>query len=1086
MVPGLVLLALALGGALWWQGAQNARAAEAAAAQAMAAAPHAGAPPAPIVRKGRAVKVKGKSMASWIVSGAGDSTYNGTYTPSGTYGDYPLYTNANGRVLYYGGMYGWILGPATSGTAPPEGWAYEGGDALPANPWGIPEGSEASAPAPTVAEATVEDPDWPWAWWWDAPFFGNVSAFAPCAATLDGTGYLVLAGEDTRAGYDGGFELFNLSTKTFSRVLVSGDLFGSGEYSDWQTGAAYDVGDGEHIDVCSGLWDDAGTPTFTWRRFAVTPGGDASQVSTVDVALPAGAAISRFVKAGASSFRFLVCYDGDVYLASYTAGASSYTLGAGATAPALPTGYSEVACGSGGTGPPDYDLLLLSDTYYWLRHCRNASNQDRIVVCELSSGACSALDDTVLLGSHADYYQTWAWDPQRSYVQGDIGSDDGTLDSVKWRPGEDGLASLTFATAPALRRWYVLGGDERLYVMGWTNGVYSYRPFAIDTTPTPVDVTGLTGQGQSEGTLTLTSTPPVDVPGLTGQAGSTGTLTLRSMTPVEPEVAGTAGGAGTVEVRGAARLEVVGTAGGSGTATLEAPSEEVPDGLGGYGEMVLTPGVWPGVNRKRPLPNYFDRILNRRFGGRLDLEGKPGWRNPLDQDNPLAPYAKYWSWMAQCPWGGEVVANAADPGKPGAAEVMEGLNVLTVTEAPTTPVDYNGEYRLAGIYPGVYVSATGQFLLPDPSGVWVIAEGDPYSTGIVTQSAVMAGGYNEPLHATWDPAYSWTSYSGVYDALRLLSGGGTGYEYWYYGQAGSAPTLIEQAPGAVYRYLPLDIYSSGVLVDDYELVWQPYSQRWVLRATGGAYTTVATGGPTTAPPWQGPWTGATVALKSTKWEATGLRISGREPPPPPLPATGVDYAWVGVPHTYSLLGDFTLVLDFTADETAGKTDSPDTTPITLAYLDLGNSLLWIGCNTYLTAGFSVEWVGAGTLTQVSSTPLEMALDLRYRLVFAADRDGLGSLWVNGQLVYTGDVSGFGAAAGADPAEFQIRLCQASPDFRGDPLANDYLWRGSFGGVVHEVGLLDGYAVTAADVKDNLALAAPYGFRGAPQAVTERT
>lgn len=90
-----------------------------------------------------------KGMASWLVEGAGDATYNGTYTESGTYNGKSAYTNGSRWLWWDSAIVAWFLSSA-KGTWDAYG-TYAGGDDLPANPWDNFDGG--TAPAPTVAGA---------------------------------------------------------------------------------------------------------------------------------------------------------------------------------------------------------------------------------------------------------------------------------------------------------------------------------------------------------------------------------------------------------------------------------------------------------------------------------------------------------------------------------------------------------------------------------------------------------------------------------------------------------------------------------------------------------------------------------------------------------------------------------------------------------------------------------------------------------------------------------------------------------------------------------------------------------------------
>lgn len=88
--------------------------------------------------------VEEDGMSIWEVSGAGDASYNGTYTESGTWNDLPAYTNGS-RWLFWNSMLSrWQLFSTKEMAC-----AYYGtGADLPATPWAEAFGT---SPAPTVA-----------------------------------------------------------------------------------------------------------------------------------------------------------------------------------------------------------------------------------------------------------------------------------------------------------------------------------------------------------------------------------------------------------------------------------------------------------------------------------------------------------------------------------------------------------------------------------------------------------------------------------------------------------------------------------------------------------------------------------------------------------------------------------------------------------------------------------------------------------------------------------------------------------------------------------------------------------------------
>lgn len=87
---------------------------------------------------------------SWVVSGAGDSAYNGTYVESGTYNGQPAYTNGSKWLWWDTLLPGWVLSAATGDISPD----YYNGASLPGS-WSV---SLGTAPAPTVAEAVDPPP----------------------------------------------------------------------------------------------------------------------------------------------------------------------------------------------------------------------------------------------------------------------------------------------------------------------------------------------------------------------------------------------------------------------------------------------------------------------------------------------------------------------------------------------------------------------------------------------------------------------------------------------------------------------------------------------------------------------------------------------------------------------------------------------------------------------------------------------------------------------------------------------------------------------------------------------------------------
>lgn len=151
-------------------------------------------------------------MADWIVSGAGDGNYNGSYTAAGTHNGKPYYTKAAPvRYLFWEGTHWYVDNAlAISGT----GYQSAAVADLPANPWtteefGIP-------PAPTVSAGEPGDGGPFWTprgdsytpggdervetvrayVWREKPLFGSESYQAQAAIYLASSGALMAVSEE--------------------------------------------------------------------------------------------------------------------------------------------------------------------------------------------------------------------------------------------------------------------------------------------------------------------------------------------------------------------------------------------------------------------------------------------------------------------------------------------------------------------------------------------------------------------------------------------------------------------------------------------------------------------------------------------------------------------------------------------------------------------------------------------------------------------------------------------------------------------------------------------------------------------------
>lgn len=116
-------------------------------------------------------------MSSWIVSGAGTTTANGTYDQAGTYNGQPYYQLDSGHCLYFVNG-GWTLGPALGNVL--EAF-YGDGTTLPGGGWLL--GPAGASPAPVVAPGENPIPS-PYAHTWALTIESPASG-ATVGGTLD-------------------------------------------------------------------------------------------------------------------------------------------------------------------------------------------------------------------------------------------------------------------------------------------------------------------------------------------------------------------------------------------------------------------------------------------------------------------------------------------------------------------------------------------------------------------------------------------------------------------------------------------------------------------------------------------------------------------------------------------------------------------------------------------------------------------------------------------------------------------------------------------------------------------------------------
>ena len=317
--------------------------------------------PAPHLRKGPTYKAKGHKVMSWIASSAGIANANGIYTGVGS-----PFVNEHGYNLVDIGDY-WII---NSGGGDP--LYVSDGASLPGNPWTTtPDGT---APAPTLA-AGGTPPDWPWNWWWDGPYYGPGDHIRPCRATIGGTNYILFP-------FQGLISAVETYLIAFAEIITADPLdiaftrktwtttpvfYGATTHDPGQTAAAYDAGDGTHIYICSGSYlDGSDDPYFDFAAWDVTPATPTK--GTVDtVALPT-VHITPFLQVAADTFRFM-CVDGaDAKYYEYVVGSGTITLLGTDALPALPGGYSDVACSADAIGRLDISLYERDGTVLFGRH----------------------------------------------------------------------------------------------------------------------------------------------------------------------------------------------------------------------------------------------------------------------------------------------------------------------------------------------------------------------------------------------------------------------------------------------------------------------------------------------------------------------------------------------------------------------------------------------------------------------------------------------------------------------------------------------------------------------------------------------
>jgi hypothetical protein len=539
----LPVVALLLGLLLWHDQQQVAAArAEAARVAAEAEQKHRTIG-APTVRKGKPVKVKGKVMATWIVSGAGVSAYDGTYTEDGTYDSAPAYTNGS-KWMYKtseggGGVLLYSFGP-TKGDV---NTVYVTTSALPGNPWS-PAIEGVGEPAPTVA-ASVGTPPWTGPYPpvpWDAPWIPGPTPCKPARATIGGAEYVCWMMDDI--GVRDGIITYCPATAVWGWAPAVAAV--QATWDDYFTAGAFDAGDGASLYVFSGAYLDTGVWYLKVATHTLVPGTSTTQAALDTLTLASGD-ISNFVQVGDADFLCMMVDGGAYKLCSYGVGDGSLKVERNWSSIApLPSGYSAVQLGA----LARYDHYLYREpntgALYWLRHCKNAVSQHRIVAYQIAGGSTSSppplygnsewalvgdqligqtitqLPDVILAGTRDTTCQTWGaysypagnlvGDLTETYANDDVYRD---VTSLRWQPGGNGRIAQPFVGNPAGRRWYLDGSP--LYLAGWCVVSYKNVPFLVLATPgsmavesatlalTAADVSIAHRVGMESATLALTA-----------------------------------------------------------------------------------------------------------------------------------------------------------------------------------------------------------------------------------------------------------------------------------------------------------------------------------------------------------------------------------------------------------------------------------------------------------------------------------------------------------------------------------------------------------------------------------------------------
>lgn len=1006
--------------------------------------------PAPTLRRGPMMKFRGVLVATWIALGAGDATYNGTYAESGTYNGQPAYTNGS-RWLYLIGV-NWALGP-TLGNAQ---FAYSSTtDILPANDW-LPT-EFGTAPGPTLSSfgSPVAGEEDPFGWRWPLNFWlfkGGGSAntnVQPCLATLGSVNYLVIPAISTLDGGWKGFHLCDLTdtaAPTWLTVPMDDDadfIWPLWSASYGQSAAIFDAGDGAHVWAFGQAYLDGSTPKLVFAKYNLL-GLEATRVSTVTLQLHT-LLVSNPVQIAPNEFRFVIRdnEDGDLgddmLYCSYYAGDAGYSILQRFTDFELdqpaPVGYTEshvhtaTQPGSGDAGIDHRLVLTDADEVFYLRRIpRTASGVPTVIPYRLTATSYTRLEDVI--AAPGGWAQTWGqYNYPAGLLFGEFGTSVYSAGAVGWIPGQDASARTPFVEDPAARHWLLNYGDI-LLACGWGSDYYAESPFVLFAIPATNTIAPNEGVGVGSGEVAVTVHLPVDV------------------VPNE----GVGVGSGEVAVSGAVFVlpnEGVGV--GSGEVTVS--TSYIHEAYGSAGEIQLQ-SAYPFWKWRHPRPAGYDNFENRKRGGRL-TEFRPSWDTPIDETNPLAEYVAFWSWMSNPRPDAPYSIKDASANGDASVVLTPALFAVFVAGAPESPIDFNGRYEETGTGQGIYVNANGAVMTKDvASGSWVITTID-YLTAGALATAPTTYGFTFPAGLTYSNGYDVLDAS-TWQYLRFSVTDGADYDAWGYYMPGNPGLAPQEGSESIHVFTKYNSDTGLLETDSYQLVWNMLLEEWVLRPTWSypAADAVATGGSSDQFPWVGDWVGATVTRDDGLWGDEGLELVAGTPPPENLPSG------ILVPCADDLIGDFTFVVDLKLTR-EGLSDIDSILSIEFTGTDIPRLLLTgtiNGADPSLYLGFVGDTTAGGG---------EMQVDTWHRIVASLDRSGLGSLYMDGVLLDTVDIS-------------YRQYSEGTPNFRmvvggNKDLGGMFDFGLEFEGVIREVGVLNGYAATADDVATNAAFTTRYGL-----------